>query len=116
MSDQNLKDFYTRISRIENMHAKGYGFEAVGTLGRSVRPRPRQRWFPAFRSALFIMMAAFCLKAALHYRVGPELYDDRVSRLAEGQGFDRVGAVLMQADPITLWLADWLRETVPPRD
>ena len=35
MADQNMVDFYGRVSRIKKARAKGYGFEAVGTLGRS---------------------------------------------------------------------------------
>ncbi len=35
MADPNLVDFYSNVARFEKMRAKGYGFDAAGTLGRS---------------------------------------------------------------------------------
>ena len=35
MADPNLTEFYSRVRRIEKARAKGFGFEAAGTLGRS---------------------------------------------------------------------------------
>ena len=41
--DPNLNDFYSRVSRIEKSHAKGYGFEAKGTVGRKAGSRTGSR-------------------------------------------------------------------------
>ena len=35
MADPNLVDFYSNVARFEKKRAKGYGFDAAGTLGRS---------------------------------------------------------------------------------
>lgn len=113
MTDQNLTDFYTRIARIERMHAKGYGFEAVGTLGKSLRRNRRSRLVPVLRSALFMVIGAILLKTAMMATVGPDLYGERVARLADGEGFDKLGAVLMAADPVSSLLADWMRAHMP---
>jgi hypothetical protein len=44
---------------------------------------------------------ALMLKGAIHYKVGASTYDGRVEALLAGQGFDRLGGWLMQADPAT---------------
>lgn len=115
MTDPNLKDFYTRLARIEHMHARGYGFEAAGTLGRMPRGRARSRIMPVARAVLFLLIGVIGLKGVIHYKVGPDLYNDRVARLEAGEGFDRLGGVLMRPDPATLWVADKLRDYIPPQ-
>lgn len=107
MSDPNLVAFYGRIARIERARAKGYGFEAAGTLGRaSYQVRPTHRRNPTFRIIVLVAVCAFGLKAAIHQTVGPDSYRQRVERLMTGEGFDRFGGWLMQADPVTVWLSD----------
>ncbi len=48
--DPNLNDFYSRVSRIEKSHAKGYGFEAAGSLGRKGSTRSGFSLFKAGNS------------------------------------------------------------------
>jgi len=106
MADPNLADFYGRIARLERMRAKGYGFEANGTLGRSHYLRPTRQRRPLLRVLIFAGVCAFGLKGAILHQVGPESYEARVARLQAGQDFDKLGAWLMQADPVTIWVAD----------
>ena len=106
MSDPNLVDFYGRVARIERARAKGYGFEANGTLGRSHYLRPVRQRRPMLRILIFASVCVFGLKGAILYKVGPESYEARVARLQTGEGFDRLGAWLMQADPVTVWVAE----------
>lgn len=106
MSDPNIVDFYSRISRIEHGHTKGMGFEATGTLGRSYYHRPqRKRRFSLLLPALFIIGAAFCLKAAIYRDSGAAAYQQRVDQLLAGDGIDRVGGWIMQVDPVTVYLS-----------
>ncbi len=105
MSDANLADFYGRVARIERARAKGYGFEANGTLGRSHYMRPTRQRRPVLRTVIFAFVCAFGLKGAILNQVGPESYDARVARLETGKEFDKLGAWLMQADPVTVWFA-----------
>lgn len=106
MSDPNLVDFYGRAARVERAHAKGYGFEATGALGRSHYRRPVAQRRPLLRVLIFAFVCIFGLKGMLHYNIGPDSYDARVARLQAGQAFDRLGGWLMQADPVTIWVAD----------
>lgn len=115
MTDPNMRDFYSRVDRLQRSHAKGYGFQAEGTLGRVPRPVSRGRGWAVVRSLSVLAVGVVCLKGVLNYQVGPELYDQRVARLEAGDGVDRVGAAIMAADPASLWVADRLRAWMPPR-
>lgn len=106
MADPNMADFYDRVNRFERMRRQGYGFEAQGALGRSfynAKTKPRRNWFgPTFLAVLVV----FVVKAGIFSGVGAQSYQVRVDRLLAADGIDRVGGWLMQADPVTLWLAD----------
>lgn len=106
MADQNLSEFYARVARVEKARAKGYGFEAEGTLGRSFYNRRRSRRPALFGPLMIVLACGIGLKAAMYYQVGEKAYQDRVHRLMESDGFERLGGYLMQADPVTRYLSD----------
>ena len=110
MADPNLVDFYGRVARFERARANGYGFDAAGTLGRShfeKKPRPLKSWHS---SVLLVIFCVFGMKAAILHSVGGKAYDNRVAGLQSGQGFDRLGGWLMQADPVTGFVAEKIGE------
>lgn len=111
--DPNLNDFYTRVSRIEKAHAKGYGFEAAGTLGRKAPSRHGSRLMKLVKPLVLVLAVGVGLKGVIHYYVGPQTYESRVGSLAAGSGFDPVGAWLMHADPGTLWVSGQLQSLLP---
>lgn len=112
-ADPNLNDFYGRVARIEKAHAKGYGFEARGTLGRSSTwKRDRSVW-RLVKPLGLVALVGIGLKGVIHYTVGPELYEERVAQLLVGSGFDPVGGALMQADPVTLAISAALTQVFP---
>lgn len=111
--DPNLNDFYSRVSRIEKSHAKGYGFEAAGTLGRKSATRSGRRLLKVAKPLVLALAMGLCLKGIIHYYVGAQTYEVRVSALAAGEGFDPVGAWLMHADPATLWISGQLQSLLP---
>jgi hypothetical protein len=101
MSDPNLEDFYTRVGRIEQAHAMGYGFEAPDTLGRSFYRRLPVRRRPVFRIGVFLFCACFGMKGAIHYHMGADSFDRRVADIEARGGFDAVQGFLMRSEPIT---------------
>lgn len=107
MSDPNLVDFYDRVSRFERARSHGFAHQA-GVTSDSF-PVPRMARVTRRRSVLlpllFVTFAAFALKGAILHSVGTASYDDRVARLQAGEGFDRLGGWLMQADPVTRFMA-----------
>lgn len=108
MADPNLRDFYDRVTRILRAHEKGYGFEAVGTLGRSHYTRRKALRIPVMGPVLVLVCGIVLLKAIIHQGLGAQDYQERVAALWAGGALDRAGAVLMQPDPATLWVSDRL--------
>lgn len=111
--DPNLNDFYSRVSRIEKSHAKGYGFEAAGTVSRKSAGRGAGRLLKLAKPLLLVLAMGVGVKGVIHYFVGAQTYENRVSALAAGDGFDPVGAWLMHADPVTLWLSGQMQSVLP---
>jgi hypothetical protein len=111
--DPNLNDFYSRVSRIEKSHAKGYGFEAKGTLGRKASSRVGSRSLRFLKPLVLALVLGLGLKGVIHYYIGAQTYESRVSALAAGSGFDPVGAWLMHADPVTLAISGQLQALLP---
>lgn len=111
--DPNLNDFYSRVSRIEKTHAKGYGFEAPGTVSRKASGRFGARLAKLVKPLLFALVIGLGLKGTIHYFVGAQTYETRVSALAAGDGFDPIGAWLMHADPVTLFISGQLQAMLP---
>jgi hypothetical protein len=112
-ADPNLNDFYGRVARIEKAHAKGYGFEAHGTLGRSTTYKRDRSSFRFVKPLALVAIVSLGLKGVIHYYVGAELYDDRVTKLMAGEGFDPVGGTLMQADRVTRAISGFLTGAFP---
>ncbi|MDM7933524.1 hypothetical protein [Tabrizicola sp.] len=111
--DPNLNEFYSRVSRIEKSHAKGYGFEATGTLGRKASSRAGSRMMKLIKPLVLALVVGVGLKGVIHYYIGAQTYESRVSSLAAGSGFDPVGAWLMHADPATLLVSGQLQALLP---
>ena len=112
-ADPNLNEFYGRVARIEKAHAKGYGFEAAGTLGRSSTWKQQKSGWRFLKPLVVVLAMGLGLKGVIHYYVGAELYQERVAGLQAGEGFDRVGGMLMQADAATLAISATLAEVFP---
>lgn len=111
--DPNLNDFYSRVSRIEKTHAKGYGFEAAGTVSRRAQSQNGWRALKLIKPLAIALVLAVGLKGTIYHYVGAQTYQSRVSALAAGDGIDPFGAWLMQAGPVTIWVADQLSALLP---
>lgn len=107
MADVKLKNFETRLARIDQIHAAGGAFEATGALGRSyfdaVRPKAR-RSFP-WRGTAMIFLGALLFKGTLLAYLGPVIYNARVSSLADGTIFEKAGAWVLMPDNATRFIA-----------
>ncbi len=112
MADPNLQDFYVRLGRIEKIRRAGGGFEAVGTLGLSNSNRVHRRSMPVFRPLLLVFLAVVGIKGIIHHQVGAETYAARVEALRVGGSVDQVGAFIMQADPLTVFVSAQIRDLI----
>ncbi len=113
MADPNMSDFYRRVDRIQKARAKGYGFEAPGTLGRSYYYRPRAERRGILGPLVFLLLAVFLIKGIMISQIGRADYDARVTKLMAGEGVERVGGWLMQADPMSQMVADKVGPHLP---
>ena len=112
MSDPNMKDFYSRVGRIERAHALGFGFEADGTLGKSYYRRLPVKRRPAFRVGIFLLFVCFGLKGAIHYHLGEAGLADRVAQIEARGGFDAVQGFLMRPEPVTRFISSGINWAV----
>ena len=106
MSDPSLVEFYGRVARIKRARAKGYGFEAAGTLGRSYHSRPQAKRRALLVPMIVLILCVVLIKGAIYHAVGSQSYNQRVTSLMASAGIDRIGGWLMQADPVTLFASD----------
>lgn len=106
MHDPNLRNFYNRVGRIAETHRRGGGFEAEGTLGMAdFRSDVRVRRMGLLGPVALILGTVVLIKAAIFVSIGEAAYAERVARLSSGTSADRIGAYVLQADPLTQYTA-----------
>jgi len=99
--------FDQRLNLLARKHralSRGYvtRIQADGLI--VARPRRTSARLP--RKAVFLFLLAFFgFKAFLVANLGPQAYDDRLARLQAGTVVEKGGAFVMQADPLTMYLA-----------
>jgi hypothetical protein len=108
--DPNMKDFYGRLRRINKIHRAGGGFEATGTLGLAYynslqRRRSRHVWL---MPVALVLVTVIVIKGAVLANVGEATYDSRIAALQAGDTADRIGAYVLQADPLTQYVATFI--------
>jgi hypothetical protein len=113
--DPNLQDFNARVARLERAHRRGEGFESVGTLGRSHYRRRRRSPARHLLTLFVVLLLAAVFKGVVHRVVGPAVYEERVAALRAGEGFDRLGGLLMTPDPLTRAISAQVAPFVPDR-
>ena len=59
-----------------------------------------------------VLIGIVAFKGIVHFELGAAGYDARVAQLAAGSTVERVGAWIMQADPLTLWVSEQARNLV----
>lgn len=109
MDDPNMTDFQGRVGRISGMHARGGGFEAEGTLGKqafTVRRTRVPRFLRIIPAAVLVAVVLVGLKAGFELTLGSDLYAAKVALLREGSDMDKLGAVILQPDPLSARLVD----------
>lgn len=109
------KSFDKRLNRIGRKRARmvhGYSSK-VGKDGLIVfRPRRSQGGFP-IRGLVFLVIGFFCFKAMIIAHLGETIYSQRVDVLASGSIVEEAGALVMQAEPVSLAIAQLIRPLVP---
>lgn len=100
-------NFDKRTRRVVKKHERMNRRGVRHTVGRDglIVARPRRRSLLPMRLILPIVLLGFAYKAYVYQELGTEGYEARVAALAEGNRVEQIGAVLMQPEPVTLFLA-----------
>ncbi|MGO4916188.1 hypothetical protein [Pseudogemmobacter sp. W21_MBD1_M6] len=61
---------------------------------------------------MLTLIALFGLKGFLYVNLGAITYTERVGKLQSGTVVEQFGAYVMQADPVTLWVADQIHNVL----
>lgn len=109
--DQHQREFDTRLKRIDRKHRKLAGgfVSAVSHDGLIIAKPRRRRLRVPFAGLALVAVGIVAFKGIVHSQLGPTTYEARITALAEGSQVERVGAWVMQADPLTLWVSDQAR-------
>ncbi|MCM2560582.1 hypothetical protein M8756_04075 [Lutimaribacter sp. EGI FJ00015] len=110
--DEAATDFQKRLKRIGKRHARlehGY-VSVVGEDGLIItKPKRKSGGFP-LRVLATLVLCFFGFKILLISQLGPEGYATRVDLLKTGTVIEQGGAWLLQADPVSLAVADGINK------
>ncbi|WP_323779855.1 hypothetical protein [Leisingera sp.] len=104
---EHRDQFQARLKQINRKHealSAGYSAKLRPDGLLVVRPH-RLRTRGSGRSILLFVAAVLLFKSFLMAALGFGSYDARVQTLAAGSGVERAGAFLMQADPVSVFVA-----------
>ncbi|SMR70768.1 hypothetical protein SAMN04488030_0380 [Aliiroseovarius halocynthiae] len=111
MAEAQVKDFEKRIRQIDRRHnkiARGYVqlVERDGLLVPKTKML-KKRSFP-LRAILIAVVGFAVFKGVLVSQVGLTSYEARLESLTEGGMVERAGAWLMQVDPFSRGVAEFI--------
>lgn len=104
---EHRSQFQSRLKQINRKHAalsEGYSarMRPDGLLvAKPHRPLPRATG----RRLVYVLAAFVMCKAALVGVLGTASYDARLLRLSQGSSIEQLGAIAMQRDPVSMFLA-----------
>lgn len=106
-----FQDFDSRLKTIGRKRtrlAQGY-VSQVGKDGLIVfRPKRRKTRIP-LRGLFYMAIGFMFFKAVIVAHLGLPLYADRLAQLSQGSVVEQAGAIAMQPDPVSVWMAAYLR-------
>lgn len=107
MRDPHFKEFKSRLRKIDAQHRDGVGWAAAGAIGQSYYTESRRRSLAGrwLRPIAFTLLAIIVVKGAVHAYVGAESYDASIAVLGLGGTIEKVGAYVLQADPLTVFVS-----------
>lgn len=107
MSASQYDEFDRRMRRITRRHtqlSRGY-VTSVNEDGLVVAKPKRKMRRGTLRGVAIVVLVLMVFKGFLHNQLGENAYLARVDALSAGSVFEQAGAVVMSADPITVWLS-----------
>ncbi len=113
MADANDVRFNSRLRQINRRHQKlSRGYVRLIEKDGMLVPMPqrrRQLGFP-WRGLMVTITIFLVFKGALLAQLGEGTYNFRVAKIADGNVVEQFGAWIMQADPVSLWIASQITQ------
>lgn len=100
--------FEERLRRLDQnyrVRSRGGWLRTAGGDGLYVRRVSRSRRSFPLRGAMLLLAAGFVFKGFVLSDLGEATYNQRVETLASGTPVEQIGAWVMQADPLSHWIA-----------
>ncbi|WP_420861119.1 hypothetical protein [Algirhabdus cladophorae] len=103
-------EFASKVRRINRKHSRlARGMDSQMRDDGLIVARPRRRNFAIpFKGFVAGIAGIFGFKVLLLVIFGEITYQGRVADLAEGTSIERAGAWLMQLDPVTAFIAQFI--------
>ena len=103
--------FRKRLRQLVRRHeALSHGYETRIRRDGLLIVTPKRQSRGVSLTAIVTFLGLFLLmKAVLVAQIGLQGYEDRVFLLQSGTPAERIGALIMQADPVTRYLAEIIR-------
>lgn len=106
MPEIQAEPFDERLGRIQKRHRKmANGYVTKMDKDGLISARPLRRIRFPWKFMLLIAGLFILFKGATLAALGTASYSERVERLAQGNGSERIGAFLMQPEIASLWTA-----------
>lgn len=107
--DQSQLQFEGRLRHIARRNARMsrgvvYKVGRDGLIMRSPRGLAHAPRFPV-KGLLLVLAALLLLKGGLYQQLGETTYQERLGALAQGNWAEQIGALVMQPEPASLWVA-----------
>jgi type VI protein secretion system component VasF len=112
MAHANFQEFDKRMARILREHQKlSNGYVTKVTRDGLIVAKPRRRILSLapLRFLLLLLVAAMVFKIFFYINMGAEVYNARVANLAVGTQVEKLGSFVLQADPVTVAIAEKLK-------
>lgn len=112
MANAKQMDFGGRLERIERTHrklTKGYT-TSVNHDGLIIAKPQRRSSGRPLRGVFASLLVLLGFKGFVYAQIGSLAYEDRVGLLQSGTIVEKIGAYVMHADPITVWIASQINQ------
>lgn len=114
MSASQYDEFDRRMRRITRRHSQlSHGYVTTVNSDGMVVAKPRRRSARGtLRGVALVVLVLMVFKGFLYAELGAGAYEQRVAALSEGSAFEKAGAFVMVADPVTKWLSGHISSLV----
>lgn len=107
----SFAEFDSRLKRIDRNRSKlasGYSARVTNNGLIVFRPKRRATTF-SVRGLAYLIVGFFLFKSIILAHLGETTYAERVAALQEGTVVEQAGAYVMQSEPVTTTIAQYLR-------